>query len=439
MAYDPQFQQRIYEMLQESQYWPARQMRSFQEQQLAQLLKFSRDNVPFYKNRLANVLTTEGEVNWDCWREIPILTREDLLNRREQMLAPMLPPGHGYVDDHLGSGTMGTPIMSRHNSLVPLVSKAAQFRGFSWHNLDFGKVFCDIYGDDPQSAQWPNGQELGPWGPHWDTRSASGNLLQINPYTSPENIAEYICRNAVSYLSGRPNRILTIARATQKNRLNHKLSAIVTLGESPTVDIREGCREIFGAEIISIYASKEVYNVAHQCAAGNGYHVNAELLLLEVLDDAGQPCAVGERGRAVITSFFNTSQPFIRYDIGDQIVMGGACGCGLKLPLIEKIIGRTNHIFRFPGGRFVSPALPPKSMKLIAAQSWQVAQIEPLHIEVRFIPDDSQYTPEFAAIEELIRRRTDERVQVSFKQITTLPLTASGKFIEYVCELPPES
>ena len=51
MPYDPQFQHRIFEMLQDSQYWPKKQMRSFQEQQLAQLLKFSRDNVPFYKDR----------------------------------------------------------------------------------------------------------------------------------------------------------------------------------------------------------------------------------------------------------------------------------------------------------------------------------------------------------------------------------------------------
>ena len=439
MKYDPQFQQRIFEMLEESQYWPLQQMHGFQSQQLAQLLKFSRDNVPFYKDRLANALTNDGEVDWQRWHHIPLLTREDLLTHREQMLAPHLPTGHGYVDDHLGSGTTGKPVTSRHNSLVPLVSQAAQFRGFGWHNLDYGKVFCQIEGDDPLFAQWPIGQNLGPWGPRWNEQSAEGNMLQINRNTSPENTAEYISRNAVSYLSGRPNRILSVARSIEKNGPKHQLSAIVTLSESPTEDIREECREVFGAEIISVYSSKEVYNIAHQCPAGRGYHVNSELLLLEVLDEANRPCSVGERGRAIITSFFNTSQPFIRYDIGDQIIMGGICSCGLHLPLIEKIVGRTNHLFRFPEQRFVGLTLPPKSMKLIAAQSWQVAQIEPLHIEVRFIPDGSNSNPDFAAILNLVRNRTDPRVQVSFKRIDTLPLTPSGKFIEYICELPPNS
>lgn len=436
MPYDPQFQHRIFEMLQDSQYWPKKQMRSFQEQQLAQLLKFSRDNVPFYKDRLANAFTSEGNVNWDSWEQIPILTRDDLINHRDLLLAHELPPGHGNIADHLGSGTMGKPVSSRHNSLVPLVSQAALFRGLSWHNVDFGEVFCQIEGDDPEFAQWPKGQALGPWGPHWDERSAKGNMLQINRNTSPENIAEYINRNAVNYLSGRPNRILSVARVLKNNNLNHLLSAIVTLSESPSEDVREECREVYGAEIISVYSSKEVYNIAHQCSAGNGYHVNAELLLLEVLDSRGHPCVLGEPGRAIITSFFNTSQPFIRYDIGDQIVMGRACGCSVQLPLIEKIIGRTNHLFRFPPERFVGLTLPPKSMKLIAAKSWQIAQIEPLHIEVRFVPDGSQRNPNFASIVELIRSRTDGRVQVSFKQITVLPLTPSGKFIEYVCELP---
>jgi phenylacetate-CoA ligase len=439
MSYDPQFQQRIFEMLQHSQYWPEQQMRNFQSQQLAQLLKFSRDNVPFYKERLANVLTAVGEINWDRWHEIPILTRQDLINHREQMLAPSLPPGHGHVADHLGSGTTGTPVTSRHNSLVPLASQAALFRGLGWHNFDYAKVFCQIEGDDPKLAQWPRGQEHGPWGPYWDKRSGSGRMLQINRNTSPENIAEYISRNGVSYFSGRPNRILSVARASQSNKLNQELSAIITLSESPTQDIREECRSVFGVDIVSVYSSKEVYNIAHQCSASHGYHVNSELLLLEVLDEKNLPCAVGKTGRAVITSFFNTSQPFIRYDIGDQIVMGGVCSCGRQLPFIEKLLGRTNHLFRFPNGRFVGLTLPPKSMKLIAAKSWQVAQIEPFHIEVRYIPDGTDSTRDFAEIENLIRIRTDQSVKISFKQIATLPLTPSGKFIEYVCELPPES
>ena len=36
MVYDPQFQRRIFEILQESQFWPEQQMRDFKLQHLAQ-------------------------------------------------------------------------------------------------------------------------------------------------------------------------------------------------------------------------------------------------------------------------------------------------------------------------------------------------------------------------------------------------------------------
>ena len=75
-------------------------------------------------------------------------------------------------------------------------------------------------------------------------------------------------------------------------------------------------------------------------------------------------------------------------------------------------------------------------MKLIAARSWQIAQVAALDIEVRYIPDSSDAILDFEGIANLVRSRTDPDVNVSFKQIKTLPLTPSGKFIEYVCEIP---
>ena len=58
-------QKQIFDMLMESQYWPPEQMLAFQRNQIAQLLKHARKNVPFYENRLAPVFTKNGEVDWD--------------------------------------------------------------------------------------------------------------------------------------------------------------------------------------------------------------------------------------------------------------------------------------------------------------------------------------------------------------------------------------
>ncbi len=95
----PTLRQRIFEMLMESQYWPPAIMLEYQRSQLAQLLRHARANVPFYKTRLDPVFKSNGEIDWDRWHEIPIVTRADLRDRRDEMLAASLPPGHGPVKD----------------------------------------------------------------------------------------------------------------------------------------------------------------------------------------------------------------------------------------------------------------------------------------------------------------------------------------------------
>lgn len=77
-----------------------------------------------------------------------------------------------------------------------------------------------------------------------------------------------------------------------------------------------------------------------RCPFGHGYHVNAEAVLLEVVDANGLPVPPGEPGRAVITPFASTALPLIRYDQGDIVIAGTTCECGRALPHLEAISGR---------------------------------------------------------------------------------------------------
>ena len=89
------FQKQILEMLMESQYWPPDQMLAYQRSQLGQLLHHARAQVPFYKSSLDPVFRRNGDIDWSRWHEIPIVTRADLRDKRNEMLAATLPPGHG--------------------------------------------------------------------------------------------------------------------------------------------------------------------------------------------------------------------------------------------------------------------------------------------------------------------------------------------------------
>ena len=439
MSYDLEFQKHIFEMFEESQYWPQEQMQAFQESQLKQLLKFARDKVPFYKDRLAHALTSRGEIDWDNWYSIPILKRSDLIDHRDAMLAAELPPGHGYVDDHLGSGTTGKPVSSRHNSLVPLISRAGHFRAFKWYGVDYSKTFCSFVWKDLETAKWPEGKEHERWGPHWLPNNAAGRSLTISLHTSPENVAEFYHRNCVSYVSGWSQWVHAAALASEKMGLNTKIDAVFAFGTATTDQERDDCKRIFGADIFSLYASKEVYDIGHQCATGNHFHTTPELNFLEVLDENGNPCKIGHQGRAVITNLYNTSQPFIRYEQGDQIIMGHKCLCGRSLPVIERVAGRIGNLFRFPNGRKIAMFLPPRFMDMIGASGWQIAQTEPLKLEVRYVFGYPKDPVDFQVFTRFLKEQTDPDVVVEYKRLSELPNSRSGKFIQFVCELPPDA
>src|SRR3990170_4437006 len=121
----PSLRQRIYEMLMESQYWPLEHMLAYQRSQLTQLRHHAKATVPFYKTRLDMVFKRNGEIDWDRWHEIPIVTRADLRDRRNELLASKLPPGHGPSKAFSTSGSSGIPVAMEITWLWGRANRAA--------------------------------------------------------------------------------------------------------------------------------------------------------------------------------------------------------------------------------------------------------------------------------------------------------------------------
>src|SRR6185437_4278751 len=92
---------------------------------------------------------------------------------------------------------------------------------------------------------------------------------------------------------------------------------------------RRRIEEVFGAPVFETYGSREFMLIGAECDRHRGLHLTAENLLVEVLDDDGQPTPPGEEGDVVITDLYNYGMPFVRYANGDRGVAGfEGCACG---------------------------------------------------------------------------------------------------------------
>lgn len=428
-------QHQFYDMLLESERWSPAQLVAQQRHQLAGLLKHARAQVPFYGTRLDAVITTSGDIDWDRWRDIPIVTRADLAERRAMMQARHIPQGHGALYEATTTGSTGAPVTTTHNGLAGFATQAATFRSHRRHKLDWARTMGAWYDNASDPVAAPGGLLSGPWGPRWDAEAQKGRVARMNCYANAEQALAFYRRHDASYFTGRGKTAQALALEAQRLGSAQKFDAVLGFATGILPDEREDCGAIFGARMIGMYSSKEGHPMAHECPSGPHYHVNEETVLLEVIDSAGNPTPEGEIGRVVITPLYSTAQPLIRYEQGDLAVPGKPCACGRTLKVLDRIVGRTMHLFRFPDGSTIAPIIPGAARELIGARYWQVAQIAPLHIEVRYVPRTAGFRGDEAQLADIIRSRTHRDATVTFAAHETLVRSEGGKFIEYVNEI----
>jgi phenylacetate-CoA ligase len=326
-------------------------------------------------------------------------------------------------------------VTTSHNALIGQVSQATFFRAMSWHGIDYAKTLFGWFGGDHNVDRWPEGTTRLAWGPHWDARSHQGKQHMLSRLDTVEQAVDFMIRHRPNYITGKPNAMLELAVETEARGEKIKLDAVISFSAQLTDATREACSRVFGAKVIDRYASKEVYDIAHQCPDTQNLHICVEAMIFEVLDEQDRPCPPGVPGRVIVTPFYNTVQPLIRYDLGDVVTLGDACSCGRALPVITQLNGRTIHLFRRPDGSRFSLRLPDLLRKTIGGREWQVAQTGLEQIEIRFTKIADAEQPAFDYIAQTIRSQMTQHTAVTFTPVAKLPATASGKVLEMVCEV----
>jgi phenylacetate-CoA ligase len=212
-----------------------------------------------------------------------------------------------------------------------------------------------------------------------------------------------------------------------------ELQHIKQIGDTLHDGLREKVRQMFNLEIEDAYSSSEVGTIAIQCPESGLYHIMAENLIVEILDENNNECKPGEIGRVVVTDLHNYASPVIRYDLGDYAEVGTACTCGRHLPTLKRILGRERGLFVKPDGSRFWPRGGYRSIKSFEVRQFQMIQHSLNEIEYRMVTDEP-LTPEqereaVEAIERVFEMPGTVRI---VRYENEIPLI-NGKYEESIC------
>jgi len=108
--------------------------------------------------------------------------------------------------------------------------------------------------------------------------------------------------------------------------------------------------DAWGGELFSTYGLTEAGLAFHECSAHQGLHSHPDLVIVEIVDDAGRPVPEGEAGELVITTLQVEGMPLVRYRTGDvTFLVPGVCPCGRGGARLGPILGRRRQRLKVKG------------------------------------------------------------------------------------------
>ncbi|MFQ5617713.1 MAG: phenylacetate--CoA ligase family protein [Rhodospirillales bacterium] len=420
----------------ESQWWPAETLLEHQLRQVEILLAHAARTVAFYGTRL-EVLRglRKGELTLDAVRRIPILRRSDIQEAGAALVSRRLPKDHGRTSDIRTSGSTGRPITIKGTAITGMFFRASSLRYHVWHGRDFSAKTASIHTLRGAAAKAAEARKSVGWVPGYD----SGPLVLFDVSRPVAEQFDWLRRQNPDYLVTHPSNLRALVRHCQASGGRPgRLREVFTLGEVLDPGVRAACEKVWRVPVVDAYSSQEIGMIALQCPEHPHYHVQAENVLVEILDKDGKPCAPGEAGRLVVTALHNFATPLIRYEIGDYAEAGEPCSCGRGLPVLSRILGRVRNMLTLPNGDQLWPSFPSELFLAIApVRQFQLVQRRLDEIEVRLAVEGTLSGEQEERLREALDTRLGHPFNYRFTYVDEIPRSASGKYEDFRVELDP--
>ena len=330
---------------------------ALQEKKLQEVLAYVNEHSAFYKR-----LFKEHNINVSAIKTLSDLTKlpttcKDDLQRDNDAFRCVLKSA--IVDYASTSGTLGTPVTFglTDNDLNRLA-----------YNEAISLACAGIKkGDVVQLMTTIDRRFMAGLAYFLGVRQLGASIVRVGAGI-PELQWDSIRLYKSTYLIAVPSFLLKMIAYAEKNGIDYEASSVkgvVCIGESlrnqdfsNTLLAEKIAEKWKGIKLYSTYASTEMSTTFTECEYQQGGHHHPELIITEVLDDAGNRVGENESGELTITTLGVEAMPLVRFRTGDIVTMHtGTCACGRNTARVSPVLGRKQQMIKYKGTTLYPPVL----------------------------------------------------------------------------------
>ena len=436
-----------FDRLVENEVLPEEALRDWQRGELARLVAFAVETVPYYRDLFASLgLETGDVVDPEDLPRLPVLSRSEFVAHADALRSCADGQERQDLIPISSSGSTGTPVEVLHTPESKHLTQILQQRMLRWWRTDPMGTYAWIR--TPKSFICPDGNPLPlettlqlPAWPRMGVYFHTGPFLAFAKWNPIDLKAEWLSNFRPNYVRSASGQLEHLALGYQGRPPIDELHGFWACGEPMSPGMQRRVEEVFDAPVHIALGLDELGWVAVKCSEGQRYHVHPERAIMEIVDDDGQPVSPGVEGRLLLTLLGNSAMPLLRYDTGDLVeAVDGPCPCGRSLPAF----GPT--ITRFALARFVPPGTMERVNPVLRVmedlrlplsanlRAYRVHQNLDGSFELRLVTT----SPMPADFELLVRRAYEsagpEAPPLRVVYVDGLPHTANGKHFQFTSD-----
>jgi phenylacetate-coenzyme A ligase PaaK-like adenylate-forming protein len=419
----------------EMSYADSRLVEKVRNERLVGIIRHASRNVPYYRDLFQQLnFASEDLINAGTLSDLPILSKEQLRRGFAEMLAQDV---KRKVARKFTSGSSGSPICVVRDSAQHQWHLASKRRAYEWYDCRLNQRAVVFVGGTPSRLRCLLRK----------LNDLIVGRLRVSAYDqTPEyfdRVAEKIKKRNYRVVAGYPSAISSFCKYCHRKGVDltsSNIRLIVPTAEMLHDDQRELMQEVFGAPVMNEYGCIETGSVAFSCKYGT-MHVMNDVMMVEVLDDAGLACAEGEIGRITITPLMGKAMPLLRYQNGDMGSLARKeCKCGFQngMPVLEKIVGREIDYIVKPNGDRMHASIISHAAKIAmqngCVDEYQVAQTDQYRLEIRYVSRDDLGGDFIANLASILQNSIGDGVRVECRRVENIDRFGSGKFKYFVNE-----